>query len=58
MIVSCAKDKVAKVKELAKQNGAACCEIGVIIGDNLKIDGVIDLPISKLLESWQNGLSV
>jgi len=57
IIVSCAKDKAANVKELAKQNGVACQELGVVGGERLQIDKLVGLPLDQAEKAWR-GLEI
>jgi phosphoribosylformylglycinamidine synthase len=56
VIVSCSKDKAAKVEALAKQNGVACKKIGVVEGNSLVIDRFIDLSVNQMMNAWQNSI--
>ncbi|MDD5382210.1 MAG: phosphoribosylformylglycinamidine synthase subunit PurL [Candidatus Margulisbacteria bacterium] len=56
IIISCSKDKTAKVEALAKANQVPCQKIGQVGGESLKIEGLIDLPLNKLNDAWRGAL--
>ena len=57
IIITCKKDSAAKIEALAKKNSVSCQRIGKVGGKNLKIQGLIDLPLEKLGESWSKGMT-
>jgi phosphoribosylformylglycinamidine synthase II len=57
IILSCGEKSAAKIESLAKKHKVACQRIGKVGGKSLKIEGLIDLPLEKLNESWSRGLT-
>jgi phosphoribosylformylglycinamidine synthase len=57
IIVTCKGGSAAKIAALAQKNGVACQMMGKVAGKSLKIKDLIDLPLTKLKESWSKGLS-
>ncbi|NQT29943.1 MAG: phosphoribosylformylglycinamidine synthase II, partial [Candidatus Saganbacteria bacterium] len=58
IIISCPKASAPKIEALAKQNKVSCYRVGEVGGDSLKIDNLIDLPLSKLNHAWRTSLTV
>ncbi|MFA6548815.1 MAG: phosphoribosylformylglycinamidine synthase subunit PurL [Candidatus Margulisiibacteriota bacterium] len=57
IIVSCSKDKIAKVEALAKANKVPCQAIGKVGGDALVIGELINLKLEKMADVWRNSIA-
>ncbi|MDY6855706.1 MAG: phosphoribosylformylglycinamidine synthase subunit PurL [Thermodesulfobacteriota bacterium] len=56
IIVSLEKDKLDKLKKIAKKNNAPFSVIGEVGTDRLVIEGLIDCDIESLKRQWRNAL--
>ncbi|MFH1576940.1 MAG: phosphoribosylformylglycinamidine synthase subunit PurL [Candidatus Margulisiibacteriota bacterium] len=56
-IVSCNKNNISRIEELAVENGVECFKMGEVGGKNLVINSLIDLPLNKLYDEWSKGLT-
>ncbi len=56
VIISCDPQKVSFIRELCSRLSLPMAEIGRVGGDRLKINSLIDLPLSELDDYWYNAL--
>lgn len=60
VVLSCSKDKLAKIKALAAKHKAPLAAIGTVGGDNLEISfqgkKAISVPVAKMRDTWANAL--
>jgi phosphoribosylformylglycinamidine synthase len=56
VVVSCAPETVAHFRELCSRMSLPWAEIGRVGGDRLKINDLVDLPLSELETTWYEAL--
>ena len=56
VVVSCAPEAVAHFRELCSRMSLPWAEIGRVGGDRLKINNLVDLPLSELETTWYEAL--
>ena len=57
VIISCSKDKVAKIEALARQNGGGVRSLGWWEAGVLKIDNLIKLQLSAMTNFWLTSIT-
>ena len=57
IIVTCSRDKLKHIEELAIENDIECFTLGEVGGDSLKIDNSINLSLQDLTNVWAKALS-
>ena len=55
-VVSAAPEAVGEIRTLAKKRRVPCVEIGIVGGGHLIIASVIDLPLTRVADAWENAL--
>src|SRR3989339_61227 len=58
IIVTCKKENLCKIEELAIENNLVCNELGVVGGDNLEIANLINLPVEQLSQTWRSAIKL
>jgi phosphoribosylformylglycinamidine synthase len=56
IIVSCSEQNTAIIKNIARENGAACERIGVVGGKHLIIGEMINLSLEQMDKKWRGAL--
>ena len=56
IVVSVAKEKVAKLRALARKQNVPMTKLGTVQGDRFAVKGLIDLPLAEVDKAWRNGL--
>ena len=56
IIVALAESDFAALERLAEANNVPSIKLGYTGGDRFRIEGLIDLPVSQMTDSWRNGL--
>lgn len=56
IVITCKKENVSKIEELAMENGLICNRLGTVGGDSLQIDGFVNLPIEQLSQTWRTAV--
>jgi len=56
IIVALAENDFAALERLAEANNVPSIKLGYTGGDRFRIEGLIDLPVSQMTDSWRNGL--
>lgn len=57
IVVSVRPTDVPALIALAEEAGVACCELGVVGGDRLILDGWLDVSVSDLSRAWGEALA-
>ena len=56
IVVSLTPADIPKLKDICAEEGVPWLELGAAGGGNLKIDGLLDVPVQELRNSWDGGL--
>jgi phosphoribosylformylglycinamidine synthase len=56
IIVALAESDYVRLERLAEANNVPSIKLGYTGGDRFRIEGLIDLPVSQMTDSWRNGL--
>lgn len=56
-VVSVASDSTERLYALASKHQVACTQIGVVQGDRLVVDSMVDVLLAQLADVWENALS-
>ena len=56
IIVSCNPDRIKQIEEVCVDHGVECFKLGVVGGDSLTINKIIDLPLLQISQTWRTAL--
>ncbi len=56
-VVSCPADRVAHVEQVARGHGLPSLVLGLVRGDRLVVEGLLDLPLADLRSAWESGFT-
>jgi len=56
VVVSFAPEFQAEVERAARDAGVPCAAVGVVGGDRLTLQGLLDVPLAQLDRAWRSGI--
>ena len=56
IIVSIAESDLMKVKGIGAEHGVTCEALGRVTGRNLKINSLIDIPVTELKSEYESAI--
>ena len=57
IVVSVDPNNLNNVKRLAKEMNVPIIELGIVSGDSVMLDGVLDVPLTEVSKAWEGGLA-